>query len=243
MISAASSTASLLAQSSLLVTSPYTESKDPYTGKITYTYNTPAPVTIDASTLSAYAASQTGGSLNNAAATAAKATPTPPWSSTSTAPQAAALVQAASNGAAFFDPTKSVLDAPAGANQKTYQGLFALYQGLNTLQGLANDASAKGVTAGQQAAYARTFAQGMTQLQTYIGTNPVPNVDLALGTITAQAQTTEGAKAETDGYTTQPLVTGSSSTPVPSLSAPSPMSSPISTANWLLRAPSPASAT
>ncbi len=221
-ISAGSTTALLLSQNSLLVTSPYTPTKDPYTGKITYTYNAPPPVTIDASTLAAYASSRPGGTIANAvaAAGATKASPTPPWSSRSLAPKADALVAAVTGGAAFFDPSKAVLDAPAGTNQKDYQSLFALYQGLNALQGLTAHTAVKGISTVQQAAYAATFAKGVTQLQSYIASNPFNNIDVALGTITPKDQTTHGATQETDTYTTGALTSGKVSDPVAAFSGP-----------------------
>lgn len=218
-ITAGSSTASLLSQISLVASSPYTETKDPYTGKVTYTYNAPAPISIDSSTLTAALSAGTVTASGSAASTT-PATPTPPWSSSSTAPQSAALLASVTKGAAFFDPSAAVLDAPAGTHQKDYQGLFALYQGLNAMQALATAAGASGVTSTQQAAYAATFAKGLAQLQTYVSGNNFSSIDVALGTITAKDQSTHGAAQETDTYTTQTLTSGSASDVVSAFSGP-----------------------
>ena len=229
-ITAGSSTASLLSQISLVASSPYTETKNPYTGKITYTYNAPTPISIDANTLTAALSIGTNTASAAAAANTA-ATPTPPWSSTSTAPQSAALVSSVSSGAAFFNPAAAVLDAPAGTSTKDYQGLFALYQGLTAMQGLATAAGATGVSSTQQAAYAATFAKGLAQLQTYVAGNNFNSVDVALGTITAKDQSTHGATQETDKYTTGTLTTGSASTAVSAFSGPVAFSATLKTIN------------
>ena len=229
-ISAGSSTASLLSQISLVASSPYTETKNAYTGKITYTYNAPTPISIDANTLTAALSIGTNTATASAAAST-KPTPTPPWSSTSTAPQSAALVASVSKGAAFFDPSAAVLDAPAGTNQKDYQGLFALYQGLTAMQGLATAAGATGVSSTQQAAYAATFAKGLAQLQTYVGGGNFNSIDVALGAVTAKDQSTHGATQETDTYTTAALTSGSASDAVSAFSGPVAFSASLKTIN------------
>ena len=229
-ITAGSSTASLLSQISLVASSPYTETKNPYTGKISYTYNAPTPISIDADTLTAALSIGTNSAAASASATT-KATPTPPWSSTSTAPQSAALVSSVSSGAAFFNPSAAVLDAPAGTSTKDYQSLFALYQGLTAMQGLATAAGATGVSTTQQAAYAATFAKGLAQLQTYVAGNNFNTIDVALGTLTAKAQSTHGATQETDTYTTGTLTSGSVTDAVSAFSGPAAFSATLKTLN------------
>ncbi len=229
-ITAGSSTASLLSQTSLVASSPYTETKNPYTGKVSYTYNAPAPISIDADTLTAALQIGTSTAAASAAATTTP-TPTPPWSSTSTAPQSAALVSSVSSGAAFFNPSAAVLDAPAGTNTKDYQSLFALYQGLTAMQGLATAAGASGVTSTQQTAYAATFAKGLAQLQTFVAGPNFNSVDVALGTLTAKDQSTHGATQETDTYTTGTLTSGSVSDPVSAFSGPVAFSATLKTIN------------
>lgn len=216
-IGAGSSTASLLSQTSLVASSPYTAQKDPYTGKISYVYNAPAPVSIDSGTLlSALSAGITGTSQSNATATGATATA--PWQSASTAPQQSALVQSVTAGAAFFNPASAQLAAPTGAHQQDYQALFALYQGLNAMQGLATAASSSSATSLQQAAYQTTFAQGLAQLQTYLSSGAFKSIDVSTGAVSASQQSSQGAAVGSDTYTTQPLAIGSNNTPVSAFS-------------------------
>ena len=213
-ISAGSSTASLLSQTSLIASSPYTQEKNPYTGKVTYVYNAPAPVSIDSSTLISLLSEGITGTSSSSSSASSSTAPVAPWESESTAPQQSALVQSVTNGAAFFNPSSAQLAAPAGANQQDYEGLFALYQGLNAMEGLATAAASTTASSSQQAAYQATFAQGMTQLQAYLGSDAFKNIDVSYGAATASQQSTEGATVETDNYTTQPLAIGSNNTPV-----------------------------
>ncbi len=114
-----SSTALLLSQTSIGLTSPYTKTTNPYTGKTEYTYNAPAPISIDSDTLTA--ALNVGITGSTAATSAATPTsPTAPWSSTSQAPSQSALTQAAMGGASFYQPSAARLDAPAGVKQQDY---------------------------------------------------------------------------------------------------------------------------
>ena len=216
-ISASSSAAALLSQMSLVQRSPYTQVKDPYTGKVSYVYNAPSPQSIDASTL---LTGLDGGTLAATATAATKKAPTAPWAAASLAPKQASLVRAVTSGAAFFDPSTAQLDAPAGTHADDYKALFALYQGLNALQGLAQSSSGDGVTANQLAANQKLFAKGMTQLNDFIAGNAFKTIDVATGTMGAKSQSTVGATVETDSYTTQPLATGSLSTAVSDFAGP-----------------------
>lgn len=224
-ISSNSATASLLSQMNLIASSPYTRTTDPYTGKTSYVYNTPAPITIDPSVLFSSSSATTSG-----ASTTTKS-PTPPWSSNSSAPKGSALAQAVTNGAAFFNPANAQLDAPAGTHTQDYQSLFALYQGLNTLQTLAQEATATGVNSAQQAAYSKTFDKGMAQLQTYLASNAFTNINVSEGIAAAKVQSTVGATVETDNYTTKPLATGSLSTAVDAFQGPTAFSMQVKSLN------------
>lgn len=210
-LSVSSSAAALLAQTSLIPSSNYSRVKDPYTGKITYIYNAPAPQSIAGSTL---LGGLDGGAAAAAAGSTSKKAPTAPWAAASTAPKQSALMAAVANGAAFFDPTTAQLDAPAGTHAEDYKALFALYQGLTALQGLAQANTADKVSATSLAANQKLFSKGMDQLQSFIAGDAFKTIDVAEGTIGAKTQSAAGALVETDTYTTQPLATGSLDTAV-----------------------------
>ncbi len=79
----------------------------------------------------------------SAAVNAAKpVAPTPPWNATETTAQASAAVQSALAGHSLVDLNAAKLDLPGASAD--YKKLFALYQGLNTLQDLAQQAQRQG---------------------------------------------------------------------------------------------------
>ena len=180
-------------------------------------------ISISASLLTSYynAKEGIGAAVSSTTSSAtAKAAPTPPWQSTSTAPQQSALVTSVLNGSAFFNSSATALTNTntGSVSASDYKNLFTLYQGITALQGLAADASATGVTATQLASYQAAFTKGMAQLQTYLGQTSFSALDVTQGTLTASDQTTEGATVETDTYTTGTIYSGSSSDVVPAFS-------------------------
>jgi hypothetical protein len=179
-------------------------------------------ISISASLLTSYldvkagiSTTSSGTSTASALSPSSVANLVPPWQSTSTAPQQSALVSQVLNGGSFFNPSAAKLTAPSVANAQDYKNLFALYQGINALQGLANDAGAANLTASQQQAYAKAFSTGMSQLQTYLGQTGFKTLNVAEGTLTASSTTTEGATQETDTYNTGTIFSGGISDPVP----------------------------
>ena len=174
-------------------------------------------ISITASLLTSYYDAKAGiGTTTSATASStSKAAPTPPWQSTSTAPQQSALVRSVLGGAAFFNAAATQLTSTGATNSADYKNLFALYQGINALQGLATQAAATGVTATQLATYQAAFTKGMTQLQTYLSQTGFKTLDVAQGTLTASSQTSVGAPVSTDTYTTGTVYSGSASDPVP----------------------------
>ncbi len=179
-------------------------------------------ISISASLLTSYLDAKVGiQTTSSGASTASSLSPSsvanlvPPWQSTSTAPKQSALVSQALNGGSFFNPSSAQLTAPSVTNAQDYKNLFALYQGINALQGLANDAGASNLSASQQQAYAKAFSTGMSQLQTYLGQTSFKTLNVAEGTLTASSTTTEGATQETDTYTTGTIFSGAMNDPVP----------------------------
>ncbi len=176
-------------------------------------------ISITASLLTSYYDAKynigTSTTSTETAAQIADTPPTPPWQSTSTAPKQSALVSSVLGGASFFNPSATQLTSPGGGEGSDYKNLFALYQGITALQGLATNAGATGVTATQLASYQAAFTKGMSQLSTYLGQTSFTGLDVSEGTLTASDQTKEGAPVETDTYTTGTVYSGSASDPVP----------------------------
>jgi hypothetical protein len=180
-------------------------------------------ISISADLITSYYDARAGISTGSTSPSSAALSPSnvanlvPPWQSTSTAPQQSALVSSVLNGGTFFNPSASQLTAPSVANASDYKNLFALYQGINALQGLATQAGAANVTQTQQQSYAKAFTAGLSQLQTFLGQTSFKTLDVSEGTLTASSTTTEGAPQETDTYTTGTVFAGAATDPVPAL--------------------------
>ncbi|HYE42835.1 MAG TPA: transcriptional regulator, partial [Caulobacteraceae bacterium] len=154
------------------------------------------------------------GALSTGVSTAAAKPkdPTPPWSSSSTAPRANELVERALRGRSFIDLTGAQVDVK-GASQD-YRKLFALYQGLNTLHALASRMDTKGVSTFEQSQIERRFAAGMGQVGDFIGDLKLDNMDMARGTAAAVLKSSVGMKRPATDYVGAVIHEGASTDPV-----------------------------
>ena len=174
---------------------------------------------IDASTLLGYYQARSGASGSSTTASTSSSTtagkaPTPPWNSKSTAASQSALTQSVLAGSRFINPTAAKLDLTDG-NSADYKNLFALYQGLSALQGVATAASATNLSDAELTQYQSRFKAGMTEVQSFLAAAPYKAFTVAQGQVAASTQTTVGVKREDDNFTTGALFTGTLSDPVP----------------------------
>ncbi len=196
------------------------------------------------------ASSGASGALTNPNAATA---PKPPWVGASAASSASTSGSSSSlsfqaqehantlasgllNGQPLILPKSTGLSGgatPANvATNKDYSNLFALYQGLSSLQQLASAASSSTTSNAQLAALQKAFVNGVGQVQAFLGTNPFSEFSLADGTAAAKAVTTgANVPTETDTYQTQAIYTGDLNTPVPSLSGAVAFSASVKLAN------------
>ena len=134
-----------------------------------------------------------------------------------------ALVASVMNGARFIDPGSAKLDVSTANNAANgdYKNLFALYQGVNALEGLAAQMAAKGVSAADKARIQTAFNTGMKQLQSFLaGGSNFQTINVVQGAASALSQTKVGAPVESDTYTTAVLHTGAASDPVAAFQGP-----------------------
>jgi hypothetical protein len=138
-----------------------------------------------------------------AAAKAGPAPPTPPWNTPETAKQTNANVTTALAGGSIIS-NSSTLSTP-GATQD-YNQLFALYQGLSTLEDVATQAS---TTKDPQTLtqLSNAFSGGLTQVSNYLGSASFSKVRLAEGGDSSTAQSTLTVNKPATTYTTGPLTT------------------------------------
>ncbi len=156
----------------------------------------------------------------------AASAPKPPWqgaaassstsaastSSTTIPAQATALMQSLMAGRKLIDPSAAKV-AGSGANQNSaatsnYRNLFALYQGLNSLQSIAKAATAKNLSDTQTKQLQQAFQAGLQQVQTYLGSQPFKGFELYQTAPAASATTATAIPKEIDTYTTDPLYKG-----------------------------------
>lgn len=154
-----------------------------------------SPIALDLSFLSASSGSAAAASASATATAAKRYAPTPPWDVRSTLARPDALVRAALSGHAFFDERAAQLDL-AGASDD-YRKLFAVYQGLNGLLGLANAAKAKGVSTALLTQYNKAFARGMSEAQTYLQGLKLDQVRFTQGAVKSSVATAGVAQAST----------------------------------------------
>lgn len=156
-----------------------------------------------------------GGSFDNSSTTATtsaaltrarKAQPTPPWSSTVEAPKADALVRAAMGGRRFINEDAPRLDVQAASAD--YRKLFALYQGLDTLNALTNRAGTKGVGALEQAQLNRRFAAGLAEIGSWLSAADLDGVRLAQGTAASISKSSAGVPRDSAVSVTGPVHEG-----------------------------------
>lgn len=143
---------------------------------------------------------------------AAKKQPTPPWSSTVVAPKQDALVRAALGGRKFINEDAAQLDmksAPAD-----YRKLFALYQGLDTLNALTNRAATKGVSTLELAQLNKRFTAGLAEVGSWMSAAEFDGVRMVQGTAKSISKTTAATPRDSAVSITGPIHEGAISTPV-----------------------------
>lgn len=147
---------------------------------------------------------------SSAAATAlaqAKKQPTPPWSSTVKAPEQSALLRAALGGRNFINEGTAQLDVKGASAD--YKKLFALYQGLESMNALVNRAGTKGVSALELTQLDRRFAAGMAEISKWIPSADLDGIRLVQGTSSTTSKTTAAVARDGAISVTGPIHEGS----------------------------------
>lgn len=165
---------------------------------------------IDNSYLLGLFSGTTSTTTSSAAATAlaqAKKQPTPPWSSTVKAPEQSALLRAALGGRNFINEGTAQLDVKGASAD--YKKLFALYQGLESMNALVNRAGTKGVSALELTQLDRRFAAGMAEISKWIPSADLDGIRLVQGTSSTTSKTTAAVARDGAISVTGPIHEGS----------------------------------
>lgn len=157
--------------------------------------------------LGLFGGAATAFSPTSAFAQAAKKQPTPPWSST-VKPQAQdAILRAAMSGRKIINEDAAQLDVASASAD--YRKLFALYQGLDTLNALTNRASTKSIGKLELAQLEKRFSAGLNELGGWLGKADFDSIRMAQGTATAISKTTGGVQRASAVSITAPIHEGS----------------------------------
>jgi hypothetical protein len=160
-------------------------------------------VGIDSSVLLSLFQSRAGVAVTGSVGPARVKQPTAPWNTEQNPAQTSALVKAAMAGHKLIDESAAKLDV-AGASAD-YRKLFALYQGLNTLNGIATQANAKGLSTFDKDRISQIFAKGLSEIADYVDAAAFEKLRMAQGEVATSAKTKLGVpKAKTE-YITPPL--------------------------------------
>lgn len=151
--------------------------------------------------------SGTGGS----GATARKQ-PTPPWSSAAGVPEQSALLRGALAGRRLINESSAKLDLASASSD--YRKLFAVYQGLQSLQALADRAGVKSLSSSELALVEKRFQSGLAEVSSYLGQAKLDGVRLTAGTVSATSKSTAAVQRDSAISQTAPIHEGNLSDPV-----------------------------
>jgi hypothetical protein len=143
---------------------------------------------------------------------AARKQPTPPWSTSVDPPKADALVRAALGGRNFINEDAARLDVKTATAD--YRKLFALYQGLDTLNALVNRSATKGVGALELAQLDKRFSAGLTEIGSWLSASEFDDIRMVQGTSKMTSKTTGAVPRDSANSITGPIHEGSVDSPV-----------------------------
>jgi hypothetical protein len=153
-----------------------------------------------------------GGLSGTSALATRKAQPTPPWSSGAVVPEQDALVRSALGGRRLIDENAAKLDVASASED--YRRLFALYQGLESLNALANRAGVKGVSSTELSLITKRFDQGLKEISSYVASAPLTDVRLVAGVTESISKTSAGVRRDSAISITSPIHEGDIASPV-----------------------------
>lgn len=136
-----------------------------------------------------------------------KAQPTPPWSSTVKATEQSALLRSALGGRDFINEGAAQLDVKGASTD--YKKLFALYQGLETMNALITRAGTKGVTALEMSQLNKRFVAGVSEVSKWLPSADLDGIRLVQGTASSTSKTTAAVARDGAISVTGPIHEGS----------------------------------
>jgi outer membrane protein assembly factor BamB len=173
-------------------------------------------ITLDTSLLlSLYAAKSGAAAGVGAGGVPAKKPPTAPWAPSAKPAPASQLVQSVLAGRRFVDPSAARLDVKGASDD--YRQLFAVYQGLNAMNALAERAAGRGVTEREVARLQTRFAEGLKEVSAYVDGLALENLTLARGESGFSVKAAAGVRKDMTDYVGAVLQVGSKDQAAPAL--------------------------
>lgn len=181
-------------------------------------------VTFDTSILTAYYNAKAGvatasdGSLVSSSSSTKKYAPTAPWALTATATAANTpammtdAVKSAMAGGKLINEDSAKLDLPGASAD--YKKLFAMFNALNTLSGIADQMGGKNLTIADKDRIKAVYNKGLAEITAYTDTVKMDQVRVTDGQVLDSAKTTVPVQKTLSTYTTPPLISGDVSQPV-----------------------------
>lgn len=136
-----------------------------------------------------------------------KKQPTPPWDAKANVPDASAMVRSALGGRKFIDESAAKLDVKDAGTD--YRKLFALHQGLETLNALVNRAGVKGLASSELGLLSKRFESGLAEVGSYLSSAALAKVHLVQGTVASISKSTGGVPRDSAVSITGPIHEGS----------------------------------
>jgi hypothetical protein len=157
-------------------------------------------VGVSADMLTAWARAKAGIGVNTTTATQDPNAPIAPVWTPGVSPSAAALVQRALTNKPFYD-VDAKLYSDLGATGD-YKRLFALYNGLSTLQALASNAEDTSLSKTQLGQSTAQFTRGLSELEAFFNKQEFEDIRLAQGDRVDATQSTLALPTKSEDYTT-----------------------------------------
>lgn len=144
-----------------------------------------------------------------------KTQPTAPWAIDVKAPEPDSLVRAALGGRRLINEGAARLDLPGASTD--YRKLFALYQGLSSLNALAGRAGERGVGSSEISQIRTRFDAGLAEVGDYLRTAGFEGVRMVQGVSSTNAKTTAAVASDATRIVTRPIHEGALSSSVTAL--------------------------
>ena len=139
--------------------------------------------------------------------------PTAPWNSRTGSADTTAATKAALGGQSFVNEGAAKLDLTGASTD--YRKLFALYQGLGSLLGIADQSTTRGISSAEKARISQAFSRGLDEISKYVDDVSLDKLRLVQGEAASQVKAKLGVPRNKTEYQTPPLVSGASTTEVP----------------------------